>query len=191
MNSAGFWILLATAALTPVQANIVVAFESGVDAYTEALEGIRAGAGPSPLTLVDLHAASGAEELTRAISARDTRIVIAVGSRALKEVQIRKPAAPVIAAMVLHGPESESAAGHVDLDIALGTQLAAMKALLPRANKVGIIHNPQRSRYSIESLEARAQRGLHAPGRGVRRPGPPAESHGFAQRKSGFRIVLP
>jgi putative ABC transport system substrate-binding protein len=84
--------------------------------------------------------------------------VIAVGSRALAEVQSRKPAAPVIAAMVLRGAESESAAAHVDLDVALATQLGAIRALLPHSTRVGIIRNPQRARYSAEAFEARARK---------------------------------
>jgi ABC-type uncharacterized transport system substrate-binding protein len=158
MSPAGFWLVLAAALHPPVQAGIVVAYESGVDAYTEAMEGLQAGLGAAVPATIDLHAPGGAAELARTLGARDVKLVIAVGSRALAEVQARKPAAPVIAAMVLRGPETESAAGRVDLDIALATQLGAMRALLPRCTRVGILRNPRRSRYSAEALEARARK---------------------------------
>ncbi len=158
MSPAGLWVLYAAALYPPVQAGIVVAYESEVDAYTEAVEGLRAGMGGTLPAMIDLHAPGGGAELDRAVAARDVRLVIAVGSHALAEVQNRKPAAPVVAAMVLRGPQTENLAGHVDLDIALATQLGAIKALLPHCTRVGIIRNPQRSRYSAEALEARARK---------------------------------
>jgi putative tryptophan/tyrosine transport system substrate-binding protein len=155
--SAAVCLMLATI-LQPARAGVVIAYESGVDAYAEALEGLRAGLGSIPLSVVDLRAPGGVDELARLAAARDTRAVIAVGMGALKEVQAHKPAAPVIAAMVLHGPDAEAVAAHVDLDIALSTQLETMKALLPRSSRVGVILNPNNSRYSAGVLEARARR---------------------------------
>lgn len=133
----------------------VVAYESGVDAYAEALEGISATLGLSTLRLVDLNSAEA--DLTRAIGARDVQLIIAVGSRALAEVQLRKAAVPVIATMVLHLGEGEGA-GHINLDIPLSAQLQAMRSLWPNRSRVGIIHNPGRSRYSAEMLESRARK---------------------------------
>jgi putative tryptophan/tyrosine transport system substrate-binding protein len=151
------WLVVA-AMLPPARADLVIAYESGVDAYSEAVEGLREGLGPTPVTVVDLRAAGGVDDLARAVAARDTRAVIAVGMAALKELQVHKPAVPVIASMVLHGPEAEAAAAHVDLDIALAAQLKTMRALLPRSSRVGVILNPKNSRYSVDTLEARARR---------------------------------
>ena len=148
-------VLLAVTSLPPGNAAIVVAYESGVDAYAEALEGMGAALGPQNLRVVDLHAAGA--DLTRALSLRDVQLVIAVGSRALAEVQSRKASMPVIATMILHGGEGEVSA-HVDLEIPLSAQFQAMRSLWPNHWRVGIIRNPARSRYSAEALESRARK---------------------------------
>jgi len=158
MSSAGLWLLFAAALHPAVQAGIVVAYESGVEAYAEAVGGIRDGMGTTLPVWIDLHSPDGPEQLSRALGAHGLRLVIAVGRPALEEVQSRKPAAPVIASMVLHGPETEVLAGHVDLDIALAAQLGAMRALLPHCNRVGLIRSPQHCRYSAETLAARARK---------------------------------
>ncbi len=147
--------LLAAASLPPARGAIVVAYESGVDAYAEALEGIGATLGSSTLRLVDLNAAGA--DLTRALGAPGVQLVIAVGSRALAEVQSRKAAVPTIATMMLHLAEGEGG-GHVELDIPLSAQLQAMRWLWPNRFRAGIIRNPGRSRYSAEALESRARK---------------------------------
>ena len=159
MSWPGFWVLLAASVHPTVQAAVVVAYESDVGAYVEAVEGVRAGMGDTVPLLIDLHAPGGAAELARALGARDTRVVIAVGTRALSEVQSRKPAARVFAAMVLHASGADNLAGRVDLDVSLPAQLAVLKALFPHRTRVGIIRNPQRAQYSAEaSKRARARR---------------------------------
>jgi putative tryptophan/tyrosine transport system substrate-binding protein len=156
MMTAGLWLAFA-AAFTPSHAGIVVAYESGVDAYGQTLEGIRAALAAQPPIVIDLHSAGGADDLARALAARETRVIVAVGARALQDVQVRKPAAPVLAALVLRGKEPDGA-GHVDLDIALPLQLGVMKALLPKCTRAGMIRNPQRCRYTAEALAARARK---------------------------------
>ncbi len=158
MSWPGFWVLLAASVHPQVQAAVVVAYESDVGAYVEAVEGVRAGLGDAVPLLIDLHAPGGTAELARALGARDTRVVIAVGARALSEVQSRKPAAPVFAAMVLHASGADNLAGRVDLDVALPAQLAVLKALFPHRTRVGIIRNPQRAPYSAEASETRARK---------------------------------
>ncbi|SPF33345.1 putative ABC transporter substrate-binding protein [Candidatus Sulfopaludibacter sp. SbA4] len=148
-------VLLALTSMPPGNAAIVVAYESGVDAYAEALEGMGSALGSSNIRVVDLQTAGA--DLTRAVSARDVQLVIAVGSRALGEVQSRKLAVPTIATMVLHGGENDALA-QVDLDIPLSAQLQAIRSLWPNHLRAGIIRNPARSRYSAEALEARARK---------------------------------
>ncbi|HWD00807.1 MAG TPA: ABC transporter substrate binding protein [Candidatus Sulfopaludibacter sp.] len=157
MNLTAVWVLLA-AVLAPVQASVVVAYESGIDAYAEAVEGLRTGLGAVPFTIVDLRSPGGSDELARAIASRETRAVVAVGNAALKNVQAYRPGAPVIAALVLRGRETELASAHVELDVTLAIQLAAMKAILPGRTRAGLIYNPKNARYPIEVLEARARR---------------------------------
>ncbi|MBZ5727316.1 MAG: hypothetical protein LAP87_20245 [Acidobacteriia bacterium] len=149
-------VLLATASPAAAPGDILVAYESGVDAYAEALQGLSAVLGPNAFRALDLRA--GNHDLGQALAARDIRLVVAVGSRALAEVQSHHGAAPVIATMVLRPGEADASGGHVDLDLPLSAQLQAMRALLPQRLRVGILRNPARSRYSAEALEARARK---------------------------------
>jgi ABC-type uncharacterized transport system substrate-binding protein len=149
--------LLAATLVAPAPATVVVVAESGIPAYADALEGLTGGLGASLGRIVDLRAATAADDLARSLQARDTRVVVAVGRRALAEVQARKPGLPVVASMVLRGPEPE-AAGQIDLDVPLGAQLGTVRGLLPGATRVGIVRNPARSRCSAEALESQARR---------------------------------
>jgi len=147
----------AAAALPVAHAAIVVAYESGVDAYVEALAGMEAGLDAHSARAIDVHAAGGLGALERALASPDARLVITVGSRALAEVQSRHPAAPVLATMVLHGG-GEAPAGRLEVEVGLAAQLEAIHTLLPRAQRVGIIRDPARSRYTTEMLESRARK---------------------------------
>jgi putative ABC transport system substrate-binding protein len=150
--------LFYAASISPAAGPIVVAYESNVDAYTAAVAGLDAATAGKLLRIIDLRSATGAGDLTRAIASSDVRLVVAVGSGAVAEVQARRPAVPVLVTMVLHGGGAETAAGHVDLDIPLGMQLEAIRSLLPRATRVGIIRNPARSRQSADAIEERARK---------------------------------
>jgi ABC-type uncharacterized transport system substrate-binding protein len=150
------WLFAATLPSDP--AAVLVVSESGVEAYAEALDGIGSAFAAPGLRVVDLQAATGARDLARALESKETRAVIAVGSRALDDVRARHAAVPVVAAMVLHGAQAPKADGHVDLDVPLAAQLGAMRALWPGSTRAGIIRNPALSRYSADALEARARK---------------------------------
>jgi ABC-type uncharacterized transport system substrate-binding protein len=80
-----------------------------------------------------------------------------VGSRAFAEVSSRKPAAPIVATMMLRGSAVDTAA-QLNLDLPLSVQLGVLRGLMPRASRIGILRNPARSRYSAEQLENQARR---------------------------------
>ena len=149
------WLLCAATLHASI---VVVVHESGVDAYAEALQGVGAVLGSTAYRLIDLQSATAARDLAGALEDKDVRLVIAVGSRALAEVQGRHAAVPVIATMVLRGSDADSAGGHVALDIPLAQQLGAMRALWPKRTRVGIIRNPNFSRLAADVLEARARK---------------------------------
>jgi hypothetical protein len=134
------WLFAATLPSDP--AAVLVVSESGVEAYAEALDGIGSAFAAPELRVVDLQAATGARDLALALESKETRAVIAVGSRALDDVRARHAAVPVVAAMVLHGAQAPKADGHVDLDVPLAAQLGAMRALWPGRTRAGIIRNP-------------------------------------------------
>ncbi len=150
-------VLLAAALAEPGSGSVVVVAESGVPAYGEAVEGLTGGLGPGVARVVDLRGTDAAGDLKRSLEARETRVVVAVGSRALAELRARRTGLPVVATMVLRGAQPEGA-GQIDLDVPLGAQLAAVRELLPRASRAGIIRNPERSRFSAEALESQGRK---------------------------------
>lgn len=151
-------ILLAAAWLPAAPATVLVAYESGPDAYAEALEGLDAVLGPNAYRLVDFRGGLGAADVVREMRAKDVRLIVAVGSRVLAEVQSHNPPVPVVATMVLRSGQPEVSGGRVDLDVSLAMQLGAMRSVLPKALRVGIVRNPVRSPFSAESLESRARK---------------------------------
>lgn len=153
MSHLALGILLATLA-RPAPSAVLVTYESGVEAYTEALAGVQAGLGQ--VRAIDINAAGADADLTQALGAGDTSVVVAIGSRALGKVRGRGGAAPVVAAMILGA--AEGATGHIDLEIPLGAQLAAMRELYPKRLRVGIIRNPAHARDSAEEIEQRARK---------------------------------
>jgi putative tryptophan/tyrosine transport system substrate-binding protein len=140
----------------------VVVYESGTDAYAQALGGVAEVLGPSSFRLVDLQAATAARDLAAALDNKELSLALAVGSRALAEIRARRPALPLIATMVLHGGEAGSSS-RVELDIPLAAQLGAMRALWPKRLRAGLIRNPALSRFSADVLDARARKEGFAP----------------------------
>lgn len=141
-------------------AQVVVAYESGVEAYGEALAGIETELDVRAVRSVDVRDVRGAAELSRLLGSRETRVAVAVGSRALAEIEARHPAAPVVAAMALreNRPRGEAPAAEVDVEATLASQLEVMRILLPNRWRVGIIHNSSSSRHTAAALEARARK---------------------------------
>ena len=150
-----FRVALATVLFPPSQGAILVIQEPGVEAYDQAVEGLRTVIGPNALRVIELR--DGDPSLARAVSAKETQLIIAVGRRALSSLQPYKGPVPVISTMVLHGQEGESPAS-VDLEISIALECATMRALWPQHVRIGMIRNPARSRYSDEAIEARIRR---------------------------------
>ncbi len=148
-------VVLAAATIPPARASVLVAVESGVEAYSAALEGLGSVLGANSYTVIDVR--PGGANLGHALASPDLQLIIAVGSRAAAEIGSRRPSVPMVSTMVLHGPELEGSA-HVDLDLSLATQLSAMRVLWPHHSRVGIIRNPARSRYSADALESQARK---------------------------------
>jgi putative tryptophan/tyrosine transport system substrate-binding protein len=147
---------LLAAGLPASAASVVVAYESGTEAYTEALNGITDVLGANAFIGVDLGAAAGAVNLAAALDSKDLRLVIAIGGRAATDVRASRPNALLITTMVLHSDDSPT--GRVELDVPLAAQLAAVRTLWPNRLRVGIIRNPTLSRYSTDQLDARVRK---------------------------------
>jgi ABC-type uncharacterized transport system substrate-binding protein len=168
---------------------VLVAYESGVDAYAEALQGIKAGLGADAVRAVDVR---GPADLARALAAPDVRLVIAIGSGALKAVHSRAIPAPMISVLTLRSGEADGAAARVDFEIPLATQLAAIRALWPSRLRAGIIRNPARSRLAVEAIEARVRKeGYAAVVVDSDGPGQLLRAVGSLKGKVDFLLCLP
>ncbi|PWU07791.1 MAG: hypothetical protein C5B51_09030 [Terriglobia bacterium] len=152
--AAGF---LVSFGLRAAPAGVLVAYESGVEAFSQALNGLKAGLGPGNLHAMDVRAAGAGSELARSLSARDARLLVAMGSESVALVRSRNPGIPVVATMVLHAPDDNLGA-HVILDLPLQKVLGVMRVLLPQHRRVGIIRSRLRAYETAEILEAAARK---------------------------------
>ncbi len=151
-----FQLLLAGVTLPAASGTVVVAVEPDIEPYAAALAGLASTLGPDSLRVVDPRPGGG-DDLTRALTARDVQAVVAIGSFALAAVNLRRPSAPVIATMVLHGgPEGGGA--RVELEIPLAAQLDVMRSLWPGRSRLGIVRNPARSRSTADALVLQARK---------------------------------
>jgi putative tryptophan/tyrosine transport system substrate-binding protein len=133
-------VLLSLAAAPGAAPDRVVAVcRCEVQAYADAVEGIRTALGRRP-EIIDLGAGGGKTLAARAADPGKT--YIAVGREALRALVQARPAGPVVAAMMLHRDavaEGAALAGEVDLDVPPRVLLAELRRLFPRKNRLGIL----------------------------------------------------
>jgi len=142
------------AGLPASRSPVLVLTESGVDAYTEAVDGVASALPAGSFRVVD----TASRTLDRDLAASEPEVVIAVGSRALEEARARHLGSRVVAALSL--PEVNSAPGvwRISLEIPLAAQLAIMHTLWPGKMRAGVIRGPRQSRASVEAMEACARK---------------------------------
>ena len=151
-------VLLAGTVLPASRPAVLVVSEPGVDAYNEALSGVSAVLPAGTFRLVDAGGKAFDREVAGALEGNESRVIIAVGKRALAEVRARHTGLPVVSTMVLHASEADAGVRRVALEIPLATQLAAMKSLWPGRARAGIIRSPGHAHVAIETLEAIARK---------------------------------
>ena len=183
------------------QAVVIVVFVSGVEAYQEAVTGLRAGlARLAPgLVFIDLKAPRAEAELTDALGAGQQRVVITVGTEALTTVASRRLDAVVVSTMILRldrprGSQTAPAiqrAHTVYLDVPLASLLSELRAMLPGKNRCGMIRNVLRDEPDA-SLAARAkQQGFTLQAAECSRPEELVKAFLSLKGKTDFVIVLP
>jgi putative ABC transport system substrate-binding protein len=130
---------------------VVVLFASGVEAYSEAVDGLRAGLGVllHSAVFIDIKAPQAKFEIGEALPTGSQRLVITVGSEAFTALASRATDAVIIPTMTLRSDEARATttlqrAGAVHLDVPLIDLLTQLKALFPRRNRIAIIRNPLR-----------------------------------------------
>jgi putative ABC transport system substrate-binding protein len=185
---------------TTRQPAVIVVFVSGVEAYLEAVSGLRAGLAqfvPS-LVFIDLKSPHGEAELTAALGTGQERVVITVGTEALTAVASRKVDAVVISTMIvrsdrLHSflaapPIQRTAA--VYLDLPLASLLSEMGTLLPGRNQAGLIRNPSQAPDPLPAARA-GQPGFTLHAVECSRPEDLVKSFLSLKGKADFVVLLP
>ncbi len=99
------------------------------------------------------------------LNAQKPAMVYAVGKHAARVARLYLDSSvPVIFAMVLNPEREDLGADNIagiSLEIPVETQLSALKAIVPKAAKVGVIYNPKKSKELLQSaMDAAAKRGL-------------------------------
>lgn len=135
---------------------VVVITSSHVEAFDEAVEGVRSGLGSAGrLVIVDLAAPETATQL----SGKDARLVVAIGNNALEAAS--RLGAPVIATMVLRqdlaSAQARTPVGAVVLDLSLGDVLTNLAALFPGKTRVGMVRTADFGDVSDAALMAQAK----------------------------------
>src|ERR1700675_4758549 len=85
------------------QGAVIVVFVSGVEAYLEAVSGLRAGLAtlvPAPI-FIDLKSPQAEAELTTALGTGQQGVVITIGTEALTTVASRRADAVIVPTMIL------------------------------------------------------------------------------------------
>jgi len=156
-------LLWAGMGLYSSQPAALVVYDSSVEAFGEALDGVKAVLGPAGIEVVDLRAPGIEAELTRMLGRREFRVTIVIGTESLAAVRAQNAGVPVIATMILHPANPEGLGGHVDLALPVGTWLAQVKLLMPERRRVGIIRSRAHASQTAAAVEAVAhQQGFTA-----------------------------
>jgi putative tryptophan/tyrosine transport system substrate-binding protein len=150
-------LLWAAAGLWAAQPAALVAYDSGVEAFGETLEGLKAVLGPAGIEIFDLHTSGAETELARQLGRHEVRMAIAIGTESLAAVRAHNAGVPVIATMVLHPADPDGLRGQVDLALPVGTWLAQIKLLLPQRRRVGIIRSRAHALETPAAVEATAR----------------------------------
>ena len=128
---------------------VVVVCNCGLEAYQEAIDGIRDALGRAP-DVVNLEA-GGAAALQ--LKARDaTRVFIVLGRDALHSLAVARPAGPVFSAMMLHRDAEEekvSLAGEIDLDAPTRQVFSGLRRLFPRKSRLGVLVSANADRADL------------------------------------------
>jgi ABC-type uncharacterized transport system substrate-binding protein len=150
----------------PGSAVVTVVATTAIEAHRAAIEGIREALAKVSLEIrvVDLTESGRSQPPANRLAVPGTRVIIAVGTDALRLVASERPEVPVISTMVLRnkagGEEASvsSPAAIVALDVPLPVLLARLKQAFPDKKRLGIIRNPATGVSNAAAIEARAER---------------------------------
>jgi len=135
--------MLQAAHAAPLPRPVVILTSSSVEAFGEAVEGMRRTLG-TEVRVVTLDLASKPEAISRRLAENNPALLVAVGNNALQTAE-QFGAAPVIATMLVRADlvavRQRSPAGAVVLDLAFGDVLAGLARAFPGKSHAGMILN--------------------------------------------------
>ncbi len=142
---------------------IAILKSADISAYTEAIEGFKSRLPPSAkITLeYDLQGdmAKG-RNLARRIRASDAKVVLAVGLKAALAAKLEILDIPVIYCLVLdpdkYGLPSGNMVG-LSLDLPFRDQIQPLKSMLPKASRLGVLFDPQKTSGMVKQLKQEAK----------------------------------
>jgi ABC-type uncharacterized transport system substrate-binding protein len=143
----------------PDQPAVVIVTSSTVDAFQEAIGGIRRAL-PAAAKVVVFDLADKPEGLASQLRSKDVRLVITVGTNAL-DAASKYASAPIVATMILWSDLSSSRpgtpAGAVVLDLPLTDVLARLADVFPGKARAGMIRNPDTLNTPAGTLASQAR----------------------------------
>ena len=172
------WCVLAPVHLRaePTEASVVVVLSSSERRYSDALEGVRAAFSaeePSPPLRVHVLAGSaGQDTLADVLVDASPRVVIALGTAALKAARAGAGDTPLVVGLSL---ATESAARKdavvVSMEFPVRVQLEWLHRVLPKVRNVGVLYDPAANAERVALAEREASRlGLKLVRGEVKRP---------------------
>lgn len=145
---------------------IAVVTSSRVEAYGEALQGLRRELGPEQeLTVIDLDETG--VSLSKELSRLNPRLVVAVGSAASRATAEADSSVSFLVTMVVRSEKGallgtpgleRRRIGVVSLDLPFGTVLREIRALFPGSTRIGVIYSKASSGLDEPSLQSEAAR---------------------------------
>ncbi len=149
LTAIAFAALFALVSVESATANDIVVLKSkSLPAYNDAVVAFKTNCSASYTEFdMDLDVDKGKEFVSK-INAMKPALVYAVGKHAARMARFGVDSSiPVVFAMVLNPEREDLKADNVtgiSLEIPVEVQLAALKAIVPKAKKVGVIYNPKK-----------------------------------------------
>jgi putative tryptophan/tyrosine transport system substrate-binding protein len=147
----------------PAAANEFVVLKSkNLPAYNDAVIAFKTNCGGKYTEYdIDLDEAKG-KAFVEQINAAKPTLVYTVGRHAARAVRLHgDKGIPSVFAMVLNPEREDLNADHIagiSLEIPVDVQLSALKAIVPRAKKIGVIYNPRNSNELLSNAMAVASK---------------------------------
>ena len=169
-----FWLVLPGAPDRAGAAEVAILKSADIAAYTQAVDSFKASM-PAPSTFVEYDLQGDIErgrKLARKIRASDATLVLAVGLKAALVAKLEIVDIPVIYCMVLDPAKSGLSAPNMTgimLEIPIERQLSAMRSVLPRLKRIGVLYDPEKTANLVDVARRQARAlGLEVVARQVR-----------------------